>query len=199
VTAPNIHEPLTSTNVVAITRAWLEQVVIGLNLCPFAQSVHQQQRIDYQVSVATDEIALMNDLIEAIEILLNTDPEIIDTTLLIHPWALQDFGDYNEFIGWTTEFLSESGLEHQIQIASFHPEYQFADTTADDITNNTNRSPFPTLHILRESSVDEALTLLPDAAQQVEKNLDTLRNLGKEGWDTLIRQVDASAAPKPSQ
>ncbi len=198
-TAPNIHEPLTSTNVVAITRAWLEQVVIGLNLCPFAQSVHQQQRIDYQVSVATDEIALMNDLIEAIEILLNTDPEIIDTTLLIHPWALQDFGDYNEFIGWTTEFLSESGLEHQIQIASFHPEYQFADTTADDITNNTNRSPFPTLHILRESSVDEALTLLPDAAQQVEKNLDTLRNLGKEGWDTLIRQVDASAAPKPSQ
>lgn len=198
-TAPNIHEPLTSTNVVAITRTWLEQVVIGLNLCPFAQSVHQQQRIDYQVSVAMDEMALMNDLIEAIEILLNTDPEIIDTTLLIHPWALQDFGDYNEFIGWTTEFLSESGLEHQIQIASFHPEYQFADTTADDITNNTNRSPFPTLHILRESSVDEALTLLPDAAQQVEKNLDTLRDLGKEGWDTLIRQVHASAAPKPSQ
>lgn len=194
--APNFHEPLASTDVVAITRAWLEQVVIGLNLCPFAQSVHEQQRISYQVSRATDEMTLMNDLIEAIDVLLDTDPEITDTTLLIHPWVLQDFADYNEFIGWTTEFLAASGLDYQIQIASFHPDYQFADTSEDDITNNTNRSPFPTLHLLREKSVDAALTLLPGAAQQVEKNLITMRNLGKDGWNSLIRQVHASSAPK---
>jgi hypothetical protein len=197
VSTPNFHEPLASTDVVAITRAWLEHVVIGLNLCPFAQSVHEQQRISYQVSRATDEMTLMNDLIEAIDILLDTDPEITDTTLLIHPWVLQDFGDYNEFIGWTTEFLAASGLDYQIQIASFHPDYQFADTSADDITNNTNRSPFPTLHLLREKSVNAALTLLPGAAQLVEKNLITMRNLGKDGWDSLIRQVHASSAPKP--
>jgi hypothetical protein len=88
-------------------------------------------------------------------------------------------------------------LDYQIQIASFHPDYQFADTSADDITNNTNRSPFPTLHLLREKSVNAALTLLPGAAQLVEKNLITMRNLGKDGWDSLIRQVHASSAPKP--
>ncbi len=175
--------------VIALTRAWLEHVVIGLNLCPFAESVHRHQQVAYQVSQSKDEAGLMDDLIEAIDFLMNVDPKTTDTILLIHPQALLFFEDYNEFIGWTEEFLEKSGLEAIVQIASFHPDYRFAGTDANDITNHTNRSPFPMLHLLREASVDAALAALPDAAQRVEKNLDTLRNLRKDGWDTLIQRV----------
>lgn len=175
--------------VIALTRAWLEHVVIGLNLCPFAESVHRHQQVAYQVSESKDEAGLMDDLIEAIDFLMNVDPKTTDTMLLIHPQALLRFEDYNEFIGWTDEFLEKSGLEAVVQIASFHPDYRFAGADANDITNNTNRSPFPMLHLLREASVDAALAALPDAAQRVEKNLDTLRDLGKDGWDKLIQRV----------
>jgi hypothetical protein len=179
--------------VIALTRAWLEHVVIGLNLCPFAESVHRQQQVAYQVSQARDEADLMKDLIAAIDELMNADPEKTDTALLIHPQALLNFEDYNEFIGWTEEFLEESGLEAMVQIASFHPDYRFAGMHPDDITHNTNRSPFPMLHLLRESSVDAALDALPEAAQLVEKNLDTLRDLGKDGWDALIQRMHQAA------
>lgn len=186
-------QALPDDEVIALTRAWLEHVVIGLNLCPFAESVHRQQQVAYQVSRANDESGLMDDLIEAIDVLMSADPKTTDTMLLIHPQALLDFEDYNEFIGWTEEFLEESGLEAVVQIASFHPEYRFAGTDANDITHNTNRSPFPMLHLLRESSVDAALAALPDAAQLVEKNLDTLRDLGHDGWDALIQRVHLAA------
>jgi hypothetical protein len=179
--------------IIALTRAWLEQAVIGLNLCPFAEPVHRNHQIAYCVSRATDEAGLMNDLIEAIDALMSIDADEIDTTLLIHPWALQDFENYNEFIGWAEDFLAESGLETVVQIASFHPDYRFAGTDASDITNCTNHSPFPMLHLLREASVDAALTALPEAAQLVEKNLDTLRNLGHEGWEALIQRVHSAA------
>jgi uncharacterized protein len=179
--------------VIALTRAWLEHVVIGLNLCPFAESVYRQQQVAYQVSHATEEKGLMDDLIAAIEGLMHADPEKTDTALLIHPQALLNFEDYNEFIGWTEEFLEESGLEAVVQIASFHPDYRFAGMHPDDITHNTNRSPFPMLHLLRESSVDTALDALPEAAQLVEKNLDTLRDLGKDGWDALIQRMHQAA------
>lgn len=183
----------TDDDVIALTRAWLEHVVIGLNLCPFAESVHRQQQVVYQVSQAKDETDLMNDLIAAIDGLINADPKKTDTALLIHPQALLKFEDYNEFIGWTEEFLKESGLEAVVQIASFHPDYRFAGTDANDITHNTNRSPFPMLHLLREASVDAALVALPEAAQLVEKNLDTLRALGKDGWDALIQRMHQAA------
>jgi hypothetical protein len=137
----------------------------------------------------------MDDLSEAIDSLMNADPEEIDTALLIHPYVLQDFEQYNEFVGWTTDFLEESGLEAVLQIASFHPDYRFAGTSPEDITNCTNRSPFPMLHLLREASVDAALTELPEAAQLVEKNLDTLRDLGADGWDTLTQRIHALAKP----
>lgn len=180
---------LPDDEVIALTRAWLEHVVIGLNFCPFAESVHRHQQVAYQISQAKDEADLMDDLIEAINILIRTDPKTMDTMLLIHPRALLCFEDYNEFIGWAEEFLEKSGLEEVVQIASFHPDYCFAGTAAEDITNNTNRSPFPMLHLLREASVDAALAALPEAAQLVEKNLDTLRDLGKDGWDRLIQRV----------
>jgi hypothetical protein len=182
-------------HITALTRAWLEEAVIGLNLCPFAESVHRNGQIAYYVSHAKDASGLMDDLIEAIDALMSADPEEIDTALLIHPHALQDFEQYNEFISWTTDFLAESGLEAVLQIASFHPDYRFAGTSAEDITNCTNRSPFPMLHLLREASVDAALTALPEAAQLVEKNLDTLRALGADGWDTLTQRIHALAKP----
>jgi hypothetical protein len=189
--------PMTDEHITALTRAWLEEAVIGLNLCPFAESVHHNGQIAYYVSQAKDEAALMDDLIEAIDALMSADPEEIDTALLIHPHALQDFEQYNEFVSWTADFLEESGLESVLQIASFHPNYQFAGTSADDITNCTNRSPFPMLHLLREASVDAALSALPDAAQLVEKNLDTLRDLGSAGWDALVQRVHTSAKSNP--
>lgn len=187
---------MTDDQIIALTRAWLEEAVIGLNLCPFAESVHRNNQVTYYVSRADDETALMEDLVLAIDALLSADPATIDTALLIHPFTLQNFGEYNEFIGWTMDFLKESKLEAVLQIASFHPEYQFAGTSVDDITNCTNRSPLPMLHLLRESSVDAALTALPEAAQLVEKNLDTLRNLGATGWDALNERIRASARLK---
>lgn len=187
------HEAPNDGEVIALTRAWLEHVVIGLNLCPFAEPVYRHQQVAFQVSRASNETDLMNDLIEAIDGLMNADPEKTDTTLLIHPQALLNFEDYNKFVGWAEDFLEESGLEADVQIASFHPDYCFAGTDANDITHNTNRSPFPMLHLLREASVDAALDALPDAAQLVEKNLDTLRDLGKEGWDALIQRMHHAA------
>jgi hypothetical protein len=193
VTTPIPRHTPPDHEVIALTRAWLEHVVIGLNLCPFAESVYRQQQVAYQVSHATEEKGLMDDLIAAIEGLMHADPEKTDTVLLIHPQALLNFEDYNELIGWTEEFLEESGLEAVVQIASFHPDYRFAGTDANDITHNTNRSPFPMLHLLREASVDAALDALPEAAQLVEKNLDTLHDLGKDGWDALIQRMYQAA------
>jgi hypothetical protein len=188
---------MTDNQIIALTRAWLEEAVIGLNLCPFAESVYRKEQIAYHVSRAENEGTLMDDLIAAIDTLLSADPEEIDTALLIHPHALEDFEQYNEFTAWATDFLAESGLEALVQIASFHPEYRFASTSPEDVTNCTNRSPFPMLHLLREASVDAALTALPEAAQLVEKNLDTLRDLGADGWDALNQRIHALA--KPSQ
>ena len=192
---PALDNQLTDDHITALTRAWLEEAVIGLNLCPFAEQVHRDGQIAYFVSHAKDASALMGDLIGAIDALMDADSEEIDTTLLIHPYALQDFEQYNEFIGRTTDFLAESGLEAVLQIASFHPDYRFAGTSPEDITNCTNRSPFPMLHLLREASVDAALTALPEAAQLVEKNLDTLRDLGADGWNALTQRIHALAKP----
>jgi hypothetical protein len=184
---------MTDNQIIALTRAWLEEAVIGLNLCPFAESVHRKGQIAYYVSRAENEGTLMDDLIAAIDTLLSADPEAIDTALLIHPHALEDFEQYNEFTSWASDFLAESGLEALLQIASFHPDYRFAGTAPEDITNCTNRSPFPMLHLLREASVDAALTALPEAAQLVEKNLDTLRDLGTDGWHALNQRIHALA------
>jgi hypothetical protein len=194
---PAQDSQMTDDHITALTRAWLEEAVIGLNLCPFAEQVHHNGQIAYYVSHAKDTHALMDDLTDAIDALMNADPEAIDTAFLIHPYVLQDFEQYNEFVGWTTDFLEESGLEEVLQIASFHPDYRFASTSPEDVTNCTNRSPFPLLHLLREASVDAALAALPEAAQLVEKNLDTLRDLGADGWDALNQRIHALAKPSP--
>lgn len=171
--------------VVAATRHWLETAVIGLNLCPFARAVYVREQIRYVVSAASTPEALLADLIAELRTLTVAEPEKIETTLLIHPDVLTDFPDYNEFLGVAEATVADLGLEGVIQIASFHPRYQFAGTAEDDVENYTNRSPYPLLHLLREASVERAVAAFPDAAEIYEKNIATMRTLGIEGWRRL--------------
>lgn len=170
---------------VAATRTWLEQAVIGLNLCPFASSVHLHNRIRYFVSDARSGAGLLDDLMAELRALDAADPGQCETTLLIHPHVLGDFLDYNDFLARADDAVAELGLEGVIQVASFHPRYQFEDAGPDDIENYTNRSPYPMLHLLRESSVERAVTTYPDTTTIYRKNIETLRRLGHEGWRRL--------------
>jgi hypothetical protein len=165
--------------IIAATENWLEKAVIGLNLCPFAKAVHVKKQVRYVVSSATMPEALLEQLMEELQRLSDTDPEEVDTTLLIHPFVLTDFLDYNEFLD-----VADAAVE-DIQVASFHPQYQFADTDVNDIANYTNRAPYPILHLLREESIDRAVEAFPEAEQIFEKNMETMEKLGHDGWDAL--------------
>ena len=171
--------------VIALTQAWVAEAVIGLNLCPFAKSVYVKDQIRYVVSHADDEAGLAQQLLEELQHLQAADPELLDTTLLIHPRVLQDFYDYNNFLDVADQVLEDAELDGVIQIASFHPQYQFADALPDDIDNYTNRSPFPVLHLLRESSIDRAVAAFPEASAIFERNIATMRDLGLNGWNRL--------------
>ena len=170
---------------IAATRNWLEKAVIGLNLCPFAKAVHVKKQIRYVVSNASTPEALLETLMDELQNLSDADPEQIDTTLLIHPFVLSDFLDYNEFLDVADAALEDMELDGEIQIASFHPDYQFADTDVNDIDNFTNRAPYPTLHLLREASIERAVEAFPEAAEIFDTNIATMRALGHEGWDKL--------------
>jgi len=171
--------------VIALTQAWVAEAVIGLNLCTFAKSVYVKEQIRYVVSHADDEAGLAQQLLDELQHLQAADPELLDTTLLIHPRVLQDFYDYNNFLDVADQVLEDAGLDGIIQIASFHPQYQFADALPDDIDNYTNRSPFPILHLLRESSIDRAVAAFPEASAIFERNIATMRDLGLNGWNRL--------------
>ncbi|NVD71114.1 DUF1415 domain-containing protein [Duganella sp. BJB488] len=173
--------------VVAETVNWVEQAVIGLNLCPFAKAVHVKKQIRYVVSDADTPEALLAQLLEELEYLAETSPEKVDTTMLIHPNVLADFEDFNEFLDVADAALEDVELDGILQVASFHPHYQFADTHPNDIENYTNRSPYPTLHLLREDSVERAVEAFPEAGDIFEKNIETLRALGHDGWDKLMK------------
>ena len=175
-------------HVVADTRRWLERAVIGLNLCPFAKAVHVKEQVRYAVSPARSTDALRADLERELRLLAEADPAAIDTTLLIHPHVLQDFLDYNDFLDEADDLLAELGLEGVLQVASFHPRYQFAGTGEDDIENCTNRSPYPTLHLLREASIDRAVEAFPEAEAIYDANMRTLRDLGPDGWRRLFQK-----------
>ena len=172
--------------VIARTRTWLERAVIGLNLCPFAKAEHAHDRIRYVVSQATSEAGLLEDLQRELLHLADADPAQCETTLLVHPQVLGDFLDYNDFLELADALVEELELDGTLQVASFHPQYQFAGTAADDITNCTNRAPYPTLHLLREASVAKAVATFPDAAEIFERNQRTLRELGHEGWRRVV-------------
>jgi len=174
-------------NAIDETRLWLERAVIGLNLCPFAKAVHLKSQIRWVHSAAEDEQALLDDLVHELRLLAAADPEAIETTVLVHPAVLRDFGAYNDFLDLADAALDELGLAGTLQVASFHPDYQFAGTRADDVSNCSNRSPHPTLHLLREESIDRAVAAFPDASQIYERNIETLRRLGAGGWRALMQ------------
>jgi uncharacterized protein len=173
--------------VVAATRRWLERAVIGLGLCPFAKAVHVKGQVRYVVSAARDEDMLGRDLEAELLHLRDTPAEAVDTTLLIHPHVLGDFLDYNDFLGAADALLRRLGLEGEIQVASFHPDYVFAGEPPDDPSNLTNRAPYPILHLLREASIDRAVAAFPDADVIVERNIATMRRLGADGYRDLLR------------
>ena len=173
------------TIVLSDMRRWLERAVIGLNLCPFAKAVHAKGQIHYAVSQATDIEALRQDLLHELNGLLEHDPSVRDTTLLITPHVLADFLDYNDFLDVADASLRSLDMEGVVQIASFHPAFQFGGTAPDDITNYTNRAPYPCLHLLREASIDRAVAVFPEAEMIFERNMQTLEALGQSGWDAL--------------
>ncbi len=167
------------------TRHWLERAVIGLNLCPFAKAVHVKGQIHYTVSSAPRAGEVIQDLIDELEALASISAATRNTTLLIVPDCFPDFLDFNDFLDVADEVLCELELDGILQVASFHPQYQFADTAPDDVTNFTNRAPYPTLHLLREDSVAEAVAAFPEASQIFEQNMETLEKLGADGWAAL--------------
>ncbi len=171
----------------AETRAWVERAVIGLQLCPFARAPQATGRVRYALSAAADPEALMADLVDELERLAGEPPERIETTLLVHPRVLSDFDDYNDFLELAEAALAALDLEGVIQIASFHPDYRFAGSAEDDIANATNRSPFPTLHLLREESIERALASFARPESIYESNIETMERLGSAGWEALRR------------
>jgi hypothetical protein len=180
-TDPNLDDDA----IVAATRRWVEQAVIGLNLCPFAKAVYVKEQVRYVVSPATTPEALLEQLMDELQLLSDTPADQIDTTLLIHPFVLTDFLDYNEFLDVADAAIEDMSLEGELQVASFHPDYQFADTDINDIENFTNRSPYPVLQLLREESIERAVEAFPDAEEIFEKNIATMEKLGHDGWDAL--------------
>jgi len=176
------------------TQAWLERAVIGLNLCPFAKAVHVKQQVRYVVCESVDEAEILDLLEQELKLLAQIDPQQTETTLLVFPRALSDFMDFNDFVGEAEQVLSDLDLEGTLQVASFHPEFQFAGTRDDDITNFTNRSPYPTLHLIREASIDRAVAAFPEADVIWQTNMQTMEELGREGWRGLKVQAGDNPA-----
>jgi uncharacterized protein len=172
-------------NEIELTQQWLERAVIGLNLCPFAKAVHTKGQIRWVLSSARHADALRRDLMHELQLLANADPQAVDTTVLVHPHVLQDFLDFNDFLDVAEAALEHLQLDGVLQIASFHPQFQFAGTAPDDMGNFSNRAPFPTLHLLREDSVEKAVAAFPEAQSIFERNIQTLDELGLTGWQKL--------------
>jgi len=183
----------------AHTRAWVDRAVIGLNLCPFAKAVQVKGQVRYVFSDATDEQSLLDTLCSEMHYLAERDPEKTDTTLIVHPHVLTDFEDFNDFLDAADAAVEQLGYAGILQVATFHPQYQFADTDLDDPTNATNRSPYPTLHLLREESVDRAAAAFPDAESIFEVNMQTMADLGAEGVARLQARCEEDARTPPAE
>lgn len=180
-----LTDPERSIEICSASREWLEKAVIGLNLCPFAKRVHVKKQVRYALTAASTADELLAELRAELALLANTDADTLDTTLLIHPDALTDFLDYHFFLAEVEATLRNEGYEGIFQVASLHPDYEFSGSDPDDIANYTNRSPYPTLHLLRESSIDQAVAAFPDAADIFERNIETMEALGHTGWKAL--------------
>ena len=176
---------MTDEAVLAATRHWLEKAVIGLNLCPFAKAVYVKNQVRLVVSHARHADDLLEELDRELDLLVVTPAEEVDTTLLIHPTLFPDFLDFNDFTELAEGVVDEHGLEGVMQLASFHPRFQFEGTEPDDISNYSNRAPFAILHLLREESVARAVAVFPEAEAIFEQNIQTLEKLGLDGWKAL--------------
>lgn len=178
--------PVVRLPAVQDTVQWLERAVIGLNLCPFAKGVHAKGQVHYAVSDAADRAQLLEELQTELLALADIAADVRDTTLLVVPTPLlADFLDFNDFLGEAEDLLEALELDGTLQIASFHPQFQFAGTDVDEVSNCTNRSPYPTLHLLREDSIDRAVEVFPEAETIYERNIEVLEKLGLEGWQAL--------------
>ena len=177
------------------TQKWLMEAVIGLNLCPFAKAVVVKDRVRYRVCLSSAPQDVLQMLADELQFLASEDASMVDTTLLIAPYALPVFLDFNEFLGECVALLESQGLVGELQVADFHPNYQFAGEAPDAMGHFTNRAPYPTLHLLRESSLDEAVAVYPDAALIFERNIASLESLGVQGWADLgvIARLKGSA------
>jgi uncharacterized protein len=171
--------------IVEDTRRWMERAVIGLNLCPFAKAVYVKGQIHYAVCLAFEPADVLDELVEELKTLIGWDAQVRDTTLVILPNALGEFLDFNDFLIRANALLRKLRLDSIVQIAPFHPRFQFADVAHDDIANCTNRSPYPMLHLLREASVNRAVAVFPEAEAIFEQNIQTLTALGAQGWAAL--------------
>lgn len=178
-------DPVAGAEIIGQTQIWLERAVIGLNLCPFAKSVFVRKQVRYALSAARTADELLDELANELNRLRDTPPAELDTTLLIHPLAMTDFLDYHFFLAEVDALNRKLDFDGVFQIASLHPQYEFAGSEPDDIANFTNRSPYPTLHLLRESSIDRAVAAFPDAASIFERNIETMEKLGHAGWKKL--------------
>ena len=178
-------DSVAADQIIAGTQVWLERAVIGLNLCPFAKSVFVKKQVRYALTAASTPDDLLAELERELTRLAETDPAELDTTLLIHPLAMTDFLDFHFFLGEADALIRNLGFDGVFQIASLHPQYEFAGSDPDDIANFTNRSPYPTLHLLRESSIDRAVAAFPEAEAIFERNIETMERLGHEGWKKL--------------
>lgn len=172
--------PMDPQSVIDATRRWIVSMVIGLNLCPFARRVFEGDKIRYVVSEAADEQQLLEELARELKFLAATPIDTVETTLLIHPRVFKDFLDYNDFLDPAEQLLADLGLQGVIQIASFHPDYQFADTEPDAAENYTNRSPYPMLHLLREESVSAVANDSEELLEIPLRNIETMQALGTE-------------------
>lgn len=178
-------DPTLEDTVIADTRRWLERAVIGLNLCPFAKGVEAKGQIHFAVSRAQDERGVLSDLQRELQALAEADPEQRDTTLLMLPFVFQDFLAFNDFLELADDLVDAMDLAGILQVAPFHPRFQFAGTAPQDASNNTNRAPYPTLHLLREASIDRAVEQFPEAETIFERNIEVVETLGAEGWAAL--------------
>jgi len=204
--APAGHAGAGSEAVIERTRAWVMQAVIGLDLCPFAKAAQVRGQVRYVVTPATDADGLLQALEEELHRLAATDPGAVETALLIHPQAMNDFLDYNDFLEAADAAVEALGYSGVLQVASFHPDYQFDGTEPDDVTNATNRSPYPTLHLLREASVQRAVEAFGNTDEIYRKNIRTLQALGPGGWSRIQATIagradgdaEATGAGEPS-
>jgi len=171
--------------IVLAVRTWVETFVVGMNLCPFAKRELVKNRVRFVTTAATTQEQLLMVLQAELK-LLNTDPSV-ETTLLIHANVLQDFYDFNDFLSTADSLLVDMELDGTYQIASFHPDYQFAGTQTGDAENYTNRAPYPVLHLLREESLERVIADYPDVDGIPERNIKLMNDLGPDKLQTLLK------------